>query len=128
MRMHLWHSLYYFTLYGIRESNLRHLEVLKVLYKINRYWFKIQFLASSKLCKYWKLRQLLILQFLNFKQVMQDLNICKFLTFGLANVNWKLIQFSILDNFLELKKIEINWKLDKIQFSKIENRKNWFGR
>ena len=38
-------------------------------------------------------------------------NIHKFLTFGLVNENWKL------------EKIELDWKLGKIQFSKIENRK-----
>ena len=45
------------------------------------------------------------------------------MNFGLVNVNWKLIQFLVIGNFWKLEKIEFNWKLGNIQFSKIENRK-----
>ena len=56
---------------------------------------------------------------LNIREIF---NIHKFLTFGLVNENWKIIQFLIIDNFKKLEKIEFNLKLGKIQFSKIENR------
>ena len=37
------------TIENTSKSNLRHLEVLKVLYKKNCYSFKIQFAAASQL-------------------------------------------------------------------------------
>ena len=48
-------------------------------------------------------------------------NIRQFLTFGLVNVNWKLIQFLNIDNFWKLKKklIELkNWA--KFNFQKLK--------